>query len=77
MPMTDTVPARFADLRERSADWRLNCITHGQVTMVLLINGDWQNSLCQDCIVAELAKSAKKAVFNANGGPQPDLLRGL
>jgi len=74
--MADTVPARFMDLREISSDWRLSCPTHGNVTMVIVFNDDLLNrAYCQQCFEDDIAKTTKKTVFNANGGPQPAAAR--
>lgn len=73
MPLSDTVPARFMDLRERSSDWKLNCPTHGDVNMIILFNGDFKNrAYCQDCFEVEVARLSKKVTFRANGGPEPE-----
>lgn len=70
--MSDTTPARFMDLRERSSDWTLTCPTHGNVKMVIVFNDDIENrSYCQACFEAEVAKLSKKVTFNKNGGPEP------
>lgn len=72
MATTDTVPARFMDLRERSSDWKLDCTVHGAVTMILVFNEDIANrSFCQQCFEDGMAKLSKKVTFNANGGPMP------
>lgn len=70
--MADTAPAQFLDLATLSSDWRLNCQTHGSVTMVIVFNNDIQNRCyCQACWETDVAKSSKKVTFNANGGPLP------
>lgn len=70
--MSDTVPARFMDLREISSDWRLTCPTHGNVQMIVVFNDDIKNrSYCQACFEVEVAKLSRKVTFNANGGPEP------
>lgn len=68
----DNAPARFMDLREMSSDWRLTCALHGNVTMIVVFNGDIKDrAYCQACFEIDLLRGARKTTFNANGGPEP------
>lgn len=62
---------QFFNLKDASSDWRLNCPKHGNVTDVILKDGDVKNGLCQLCWFEDVARGIPKCTFNANGGPEP------